>query len=98
LKAFLARLTTFDWIKIVAYATAALSFLGGPSVLTAWGMDAQDAARWSQRIATIVGALTIISNTLKNPSPPKGTAPLLAQSATSIIVPAAVPTEKVIPI
>ena len=101
MKAFLSRLTTFDWIKVIAYATAALAFLGGPSVLTAWGMSPADAAVWSQRAATVVGALTLISNTMKNTSPPKGTAPILGEASAPIIVPATVPVSdvpKVVPL
>ncbi len=79
--AFFARLTTFDWVKVCAYVIAALTFLGGQSVLTTWGMSAADAATWSQRIATVIGALTLLSNAIKNPSPPAGTHPVLTTAA-----------------
>lgn len=74
---FLARLTAFDWLRIVGYIITALTFVGGQAVLTTWGMSAADATLWSQRIATIVGFLTLVSNVLKNPSPPSGTMPVL---------------------
>jgi hypothetical protein len=78
---FLSRLTTFDWVSIVSYAIAVLTFLGGQSVLTTWGMSAADATMWSQRIATVVAGLTLISNRFKNPSPTKGTVPVLTTAA-----------------
>jgi hypothetical protein len=80
MNAFFARLTTYDWISVISYATAALTFIGGTSVLTAWGMSPADAAIWSPRIASIVAALTLISNRFKNPSPPRGTVPALTTS------------------
>lgn len=72
MKTFLSRLTAYDWIKIFGYVAAALTFLAGPDVLSSW-MSAPDAEVWSHRIGTIVGLITIVSNTLKNPSPPSGT-------------------------
>jgi hypothetical protein len=77
MSSILSRLTAFDWIKIVAYATAALTFLEGPDVLTAWGLSPGDAATWSHRFATLVTLLTLISNAFKNPSTPAGYTPAI---------------------
>lgn len=79
--AFLARLTAFDWLKVISYAIAVLTFIGGQSVLTMWGMSAAEAAIWSPRIAYIITGLTLISNSIKNTSPTKGTVPLLTTNA-----------------
>lgn len=68
----LSRLTTFDWAKNVAYAIAGLTVFLGPGVLQAWGVSASDAPVWSTRIASVIAVLTLISNSLKNPSPPSG--------------------------
>jgi hypothetical protein len=83
MKAYLARLTTFDWIKVVAYAIATLTFLEGSDVLTAFGVSAADAATWTHRFSVIVGGLTLISNSFKNTSAPSGSAPVFTTAPTA---------------
>jgi hypothetical protein len=106
-KAFLSRLTAFDWVKVCLYGTSicgALSVVGLNTILKPWGFTDVEILALSAKIGSIsamFGLVGLIANTLKNPSPPRGTAPILGQSSAPIIVPATVPVAdvpKVIPL
>lgn len=80
--AYLSRLTTYDWIRIISYLIAGLTIFDGKDVLMNWGMTEKLATTWASRVGDVITVLTLMSNAIKNPSSPKGTVPVVSTTAT----------------
>lgn len=85
---YLARLTTFDWVKVGLYGSAicgALSVVALNTILKPWGVPDIEILALSAKIGSLSMVFTligVIANTIKNTSPPKGTVPVLSTTAT----------------
>lgn len=87
MKAFLSRLTAFDWVKVALYGTTlcgvvTIGVLN--TILKPWGFSDVEILALSAKIGSIsavFGLVGLIANTFKNTSPQKGTVPVLTTSA-----------------
>lgn len=83
MKAFLARLTAFDWVKIGLYGTAvcgAITVGVLNTILQPWGVSDPAILALEGKIGSISAVFALIgllSNTLKNPSTPAGYTPAI---------------------